>query len=597
MLCFSLFDGECMIRIEDLEKSFASRLLFSNVSFTLGKKERCALLGRNGSGKSTLLRMIVGDIELDKGEVITPKGYTMGYLRQHLSFSHPSIRAEVLSANTKAEPYEADALLCGLGFSPDHLTEPPEKFSGGYQLRIELAKTLLQKPDLLLLDEPTNYLDIVSIRFLERLLKHWQGECLIISHDRSFLDRVCTHCLGLHRGGIRKVEGGSDAYFSRIKEDENRQMRENENLRKQKAHLTKFVERFRYKASKAGQAQSRVKALEKLGEIEELEDETTLSFSFAEKTHPGKQIGSIKNISFKYQAPLIQDVTFDILKGDRIAIIGKNGCGKSTLLKLLSGELGPQRGHIKYSMNAEIGYFGQTNVEQMNPQWTIYDAIKLANPKLKDLEVRNIAAQMLFHKDDVHKTIEVLSGGEKARVLLGRILATECNLLLLDEPTNHLDIESVEALITALKQFRGAIVIVTHNEWILQALELEKIILCKEGMQLVHLGDYDTFLDTLGWGDDEPKKEKPKKQNSENRDALKSIRSQIRVLEKELSNREKEKDRLEKKLVELSSKEEVETVLEHSNSFEKLIAEIDSLYVSLELLYQEEEELKNSAHM
>jgi len=585
-----------MIRVENLEKSFGARELFSSVSFALGKKERCALLGRNGTGKSTLMKILVGDLESDGGSMVAPKEYTIGYLKQHLHFTKGSIREEVLSSNKKAEPYEADALLCGLGFSPQQLSDPPELFSGGYQLRVELAKTLLQKPDLLLLDEPTNYLDIVSIRFLERTLKHWPGECIIISHDRSFLDRVCTHCLGLHRGGIRKVAGGTDAYFSRIREDEQRQVRENENLKKQKAHLTKFVEKFRYKASKASQAQSKLKAIEKLGEIDELEDEVVLSFAFAEKNHPGKQITAIKNISFQYETPLIQDVSFDILKGERIAIVGKNGCGKSTLLRLLSGDLSAQKGHIKYSMNATIGYFGQTNVERLDPRWTIYDAIKRSNEKLKDLEVRQIAGQMLFHKNDVHKTIDVLSGGEKARVLLGRILASECNLLLLDEPTNHLDIESVEALIHALKSFAGSVVIVTHNEWILQALELDKIILCKEGEQLIHLGDYPTFLELVGWGDDEPKKEKPKKKESNSREELKAIRSQIRTLEKELPKLEKEKGKIEAQLVELAQVEDREELVKQSEKFEKLSAEIESLYTSLDLLYSEEDALRNSAH-
>lgn len=579
-----------MIRLEGISKTYGSRSLFTDVSFTLGKKERCALIGRNGTGKSTLCKILVGDVEADSGEIILPRGYTIGYLRQHLVFTHPTVREETLHAAPQREPHEADALLCGLGFTVEDLTRSPDEFSGGYQLRIELAKTLLQKPDLLLLDEPTNYLDIVSIRFLERVLKHWHGECIVISHDRSFLNRVCTHCLGLQRGSIRKVEGDTSAYFSRILEDEMRITRENENLKKQKAHLTKYVERFRFKASKASQAQSKLKALEKLGEIEDLADEHALSFSFSEAPHPGKQVAKVKNISFSYDVPLIRGVSFEIMKGERLAIVGKNGCGKSTMLKLLSKELTPSSGHISFSMNAQSGVFGQTNVERLDPEWTVLQAIGKANPVLKEQEVRLIAGQMLFHKDEAKKKIGVLSGGEKSRVLMGRVLATPSNILFLDEPTNHLDLESVEALLRAIHAFSGAVVLITHNEWILDAISFDKIIACREDGQHVHLGNYASFMEAIGWNDEQ--NTKPAKQHASGNDYAerKALRNKIQSLEKTITKKEKQRASLEAQLITLAEEEKHADILDVSAVLENVATEVETLYHELDALYIEQED-------
>lgn len=574
-----------MLSVTNVAKSFGGRELFDEITFTLTKKERCALLGRNGSGKSTLMKILASELEADAGEILVPQGYTIGYLRQHMSFSKASIREEVLLGRADAMPYEADTLLCGLGFTTGQLDDAPSSFSGGYQLRVELAKTLIGAPDLLLLDEPTNYLDIPSIRFLERTLHRWPGECIIISHDRSFLDRVCTHCMGLSRKRLKRQQGKTSEFFQALALEEESKRRENENIRKQKAHLTKYVERFRFKASKASQAQSKMKAIERLGQIDDLVDEVQLAFSFSEAPHPGKQILSVKNVCFSYDKPLIEKVSFDVLKGDRIAIIGKNGCGKTTLLRLLAQELAPAAGHLKYSMNATMGYFAQTNVSKLKPSETIYQAIKRANDRLKEQQVRDIAGQMLFSNEDIFKEIKVLSGGEKARVLLGQLIATPTNLLLLDEPTNHLDIESTEALLHAIERFTHAVIIVTHNEWILEAFKPDTIILCHEKGQTIHMGDYPSFLEKIGWDEEKPvKAPKPKKPKVGNEE-LKAKKKQIRLLEKEIAQLEGKKERINAEIL--------QHIEEGGGDFAKLSQSLHATEEKIERLFTQLEKAYN----
>lgn len=589
-----------MLFIENISKAFGGRELFSEVNVVLQPKERYALIGRNGSGKSTLLKIIAGLEQSDAGSVRLAKGVQMGYLAQHITLHATTVLDEVLHASPESPKHEAEALLCGLGFEEKQLNESPTLFSGGYQLRIELAKTLIKKPDILLLDEPTNYLDITSIRFLERFLKRWQGSMIIISHDQSFLDSICTHTMGLYRRQLRRFQGNCENYFHKIREEEENKRRENENIRKQKAHLTKFVERFRYKASKAGQAQSKLKAIEKLGEIEDLEDETTLSFAFHEKEHPGKQILSVKNLHFSYSnETLIRDVSFDLLKGETLAIIGKNGCGKSTFLRILSKELQPKQGHLKFSMNAQSGYFGQTNVQRLLESATILEEIRQSNPKLKDQEARNIAGQMLFSGEDMFKRIEVLSGGEKARVLLGKLVAKPTNLLLLDEPSNHLDIESTEALLHALNQFEGAKVIVTHNEWVLNKLNVNKILACFEKRQVLHLGDYASFQEKFSWDETstaQPKKKKMSKAQraqrvQERADQLRPIRQKIAQLEREIVQLEKKKKTLEESLLILYQTDDGDRIAEATKEFHVIEKQLNSTYQLLEESLEQEEEI------
>ena len=484
------------------------QVLFKDVSFTIGPKERCGLVGRNGSGKTTLLRLLASQETPDSGSITIPKGYRLGYLDQHIRFSKPTVLEEALlglPAEERESVYKAERILFGLGFSQDQLSTSVQNLSGGFHLRLHLAKVLLSEPDCLLLDEPTNYLDILSLRFLTRFLQSWRGELLIVSHDREFIDTATTHTLGIHRTGVKKVRGSTAEYFSTLLLEEQTHERTRLNLEKKRSHMQEFVDRLGAKASKAAQAQSRQKMITKIPALEALAAIEELDFHFHESPFFGATLLDAKEVTFGYaEAPLIKRFSLHIGKGERIGIIGKNGYGKSTLLRLLAGLEAPQTGSVSLSPNGSIGYFGQTNILRLSEKLTIEEEIRQANPALSYTEVKRICGLMMFSGSLSEKKIGVLSGGEKSRVLLGKIVAKPCTLLLLDEPTHHLDIESIEALMDALEAFSGSIVIVTHSELLLRRLDLTSLIVCHAERQQVCLGGYDLFLEKGGWEEEAP---------------------------------------------------------------------------------------------
>lgn len=529
-----------MIQADDLSLVYGGQVVLEEASFSIQKGERCALIGRNGSGKSTLFRLLAGEEEPDGGRIVMPKGYRLGILQQQIRFTQATVLEEAaLGLRDPNELYKIESLLFGLGFDKDSIDEPPEKLSGGYQLRVQLAKVLASEPDCLLLDEPTNYLDILSIRFLSKFLEQWKGEMILISHDLEFLDQATTHMMIIHRHQIEKIKGKSADLFHLIAEKEERHEVTRINLEKKKAHLEGFIERFGAKANKASQAQSKRKSLEKLPDLEKLKNLAHLDFSFHEVPFNGKKMLEASHLRFAYNAPLIEDVSLTIEKGDRIAIIGKNGYGKSTLLKLLSQELPPQNGTLNVSVATRMGYFGQTNIDRLSPKLRIEEEIADANPELNFTQVRSICGLMMFSGDLAKKSISVLSGGEKSRVLLGKIIAQPCNLLLLDEPTHHLDIESIEALIDAIEEFAGAVVIVTHSERILRRLPFNKLIICHKEKQELFSDTYDEFLAKVGWQEEEKKvpekvKLSPPAPKKSNKGAIKKCEDQIIQLEESL---------------------------------------------------------------
>lgn len=498
-----------MIQVDGLSLAYHGEPLFEDASFSIQPKERCALVGRNGAGKSSLFRMLIGKETPDKGTIARRKNYTIGTLDQHIVFTRPTLIEEAalgLRPEEKECVYKAETILFGLGFKEEDLERSPKEFSGGYQLRLHLAKVLVGEPDCLLLDEPTNYLDIISIRWFTNFLQDWQGEFVLISHDREFLDRVSTHTMGIHRKKVSKVKGNTIDFFEQVMQREEIYEKTRQNLEKKREHLQGFIDRFGAKASKAVQAQSKQKMLSRIPVLENLKNFYHLDFQFNEAFFPGKKMLDVNDISFSYQAssekPLIENFSLSVEKGERIAIIGKNGRGKSTILRLLAGELTPHTGTCKRSENLSIGYFGQTNIDRLHPKHSIEEEISLANPKLNLTQVKGICGLMMFSGDKSNKVNGVLSGGEKSRVLLGKIIASPCNLLLLDEPTHHLDMESIEALIDAIEDFEGAVIMVTHSELILKRMALDKIVLCHEGAQELYLGTYEEFLDENGWDED-----------------------------------------------------------------------------------------------
>ncbi len=575
-----------MIQFVDVFLSFAGKILFENVSFALQPSEKCALLGRNGSGKSTLFRLIAGELEPDGGSISMPKGYRVGYLQQHIRFSQPTLVQEASLGVAPHELYQVEKILFGLGFTQKDLDASPDSFSGGFQLRLHLAKVLASFPDCLLLDEPTNYLDIVSIRWLSQFLMRWKGALIMISHDREFLDQICHSTMGLHRQKIRKFQGNTSHYYEKIVIEEEVYEKTRLKFEKKRLKTEEFIDRFGAKATKAGQAQAKLKMLMREPSLEKLNQIASLSFSFREACFFGKKMLEAKHLEFSYtENPLIQDVSLEIGKKERIAIIGKNGRGKSTLLQLLGGFLAPLKGSLKMADAVNIGYFGQTNIDRLNAVNTIEEEIAIGNPLLSRTEVKAIAGLMMFSGDDALKPISVLSGGEKSRVLLGKILAKPCNLLLLDEPTHHLDIESIEALLEALEEFEGSLIIVTHSELILRRLNLHQIVVCEAQKQRVFLGNYDEFLEKIGWEEEVKKEEvilKPELPHRGSKSLKKSsAEKKIQACEQEIRLLEEAQ---EKDLLLLSDKSRFQEI---SRSMSLRQEKIDSLHQELDALYHE----------
>ncbi len=578
-----------MIQADQIFLKYGAQTVLEGASFSIQKGERCGLIGRNGSGKSTLFRLIGGEEVPDRGTIVMPRGYRLGILRQQIRFTQPTVLEEAALGLPEGEGlYKVESILFGLGFNEESIDGPLDNLSGGYQLRVQLAKVLASEPDCLLLDEPTNYLDILSIRFLSKFLQQWKGEMILISHDLQFLDEATTHMMAVHRHKIHKIKGKSTDVFHLIAEEEEHHEISRQNLQKKKAHLQEYIDRFGAKASKATQAQSKQKMLERLPDLEKLKNLAHLDFAFHEVPFMGKKMLDCAHLKFSYSdSPLIDDFSLTIEKGDRIAIIGKNGYGKSTLLKLLTQELTPQDGILTLSQATRIGYFGQTHIDRLNPTLTIEDEISSANPLLNFTQVRGLCGLMMFSGDLAKKPISILSGGEKSRVLLAKIIARPCNLLLLDEPTHHLDIESIEALIDAIEEFGGSVVIVTHSEWILRRLAFNKLIICHKEKQELFSGTYDEFLTCRGW-QEEGKKAAPEKiKPVPPAPPKKSFKGEIKKCEDQIMALEENLKKNNEKLVAISqtgNREEIRKLAALIEQDQKLI---DELYQRLEKLYSE----------
>lgn len=556
-----------MIQVTGLAKSYGTQQLFTDLNFTLGKGERIGLVGRNGAGKSTLLKVLLGEELADGGEITIPARYRVATLKQHLSFTEPTVLEEAclaLPEEQKFDNYRAEKILMGLGFTQKDFTRPPGEFSGGMQIRLNLTKVLLQDPDCLFLDEPTNYLDIVGMRWLSGFLRNFRGELILITHDRGFMDSVTTHTMGLWRQKLVKVPGGTDKFYQKLADEEDVYEKTRANQEKKRKELEDFVDRFKAKASKAAQAQSRVKMLEKMPELSELARVETLDFSFNHQECPGKVILEVNDLSFGWEEgkPLFRDLSFAIQRGDKVAVIGKNGKGKSTLLNVLAGELTPWTGNRRSHPSLLLGHFGQTNIQRLHLNHTIEEEIMAANPDLPLQRVRSICGVMMFQGDLAKKKISVLSGGERSRVLLGKILARPTNLLLLDEPSNHLDQESVQALLEELKVYPGAVIVVTHSEAFVRELAQRLIVFSDDRAEWV-LGSYEDFLKRGGWGDEDvPRPVQPIKRDrneikrmrseiiQERSKVLSPLKKKIELLEQTIDKSEKRANEIENQLIE-----------------------------------------------
>jgi ATP-binding cassette subfamily F protein 3 len=495
-----------MITVKDLAIAFSGKSLFESVNFVINPDDKIGLMGRNGSGKSSFFRCLLNDLDPDDGSIHIPNGYRIGHLAQHIAFEHTMVIDEVCSVLTEERQYEGwkgESILMGLGFSIEDMLEDPREFSGGEQVKIQLAKLLLAEPNMLLLDEPTNYLDIHSVRWLKSFLMKWDGAIILITHDRDFMDSIINNTLHIHRGKIKKIPGTTKESYEQIAIEEEHYEKTRQNMEKQREKTEAWIRRFKAKASMAKRVQSRVKLLEKQDQQEKLAEIASLDFAFNEA--PNIQRGNlvvIDKLSFSYDKnPLIPEVSLNLAPDDRVCVIGRNGKGKSTLLKLLVGELEPLSGSVELHDKTAIGYFGQMNIERLNPADTVYEAMQDEAPNASQTNVRQVCAHMLFPGHLANKKISVLSGGEKSRVMLGKILLQQTNLLLLDEPTNHLDLDACESLLDAISCFSGAIVMVTHSEYFLHHVATKLVVFDSDTISVFD-GSYADFLKNVGWSDE-----------------------------------------------------------------------------------------------
>lgn len=495
-----------MVNIKDLSIEFGANVLFEDVNFSINPGERIGLIGRNGAGKSTFFSLLLGKTQPSHGSVEIPDYYTVGHLEQHFHFTHSTVVDEVcsvLSIDRESEAWKGDMILMGLGFSFEQMQQDPKELSGGYQVKVNLAKMLLLESNLLLLDEPTNYLDIYSIRWLTDFLRKWPGELILITHDRAFLESVITHTLIIHRGGFRKVVGKPAKIKEQIAQEEEIYEKHRVAMEKERKETEEWIRKFGAKASMASRAKSMQRMLERQAVRAKLPPVPVLDFKFQSAIYDTKDKPIVvKDLSFGYTDDklIINNFSISVEKGDKICIIGKNGNGKSTLLQLIAGFLTPKSGDVKTHDKVLSGYFGQTNVERLNKKNKIWEEIQEADGSADYGTVRRICAYMMFPGDLAEKPISVLSGGEKSRVLLGKILLSKVNMLFLDEPTNHFDIESSDALLDAIKEFDGGLMMVTHDERFLHEVA-NKLIVFDGGKIFTFHGNYQKFLDEIGWAE------------------------------------------------------------------------------------------------
>ena len=602
-----------MLNIESVSKQFGTQSLLDNTGFQINSGERVGLVGRNGHGKTTLLNMISGKDHPDEGNILHPSGYKLGFLSQKIEFSKSRIIDEAMLGlldHEKDHYWKAEKILAGLGFSQDDMTKSPEMFSGGFQVRLNLAKILVSDPDLLILDEPTNYLDITSIRWISKFLVAWPREVLLVTHDRSFMDRVVTHIAGIHRQKIKKIKGDTSKYYLQIAQDEQVWEKTRQNEEKKTKEIEVFISKFRAKARLASMVQSRIKTLAKAQTKDKLQKLKNLEFSFNDLEFAGKQVFNIENISFGWDQDktLIKNFSLTVYPEDRIGVIGKNGKGKTTLLKLLSGNLLSCAGTIKINPGVEQGYFEQTNVQSLNDNFTVEDELLLSLPDSDRQTVRNICGAMMFEKDAALKKISMLSGGEKSRVMLGKMLMTPLNLLLLDEPSNHLDMESCDSLVCALDNFAGAVIMVTHNEMFLHSLANRLVVFKNSGLEVFE-GSYHEFLEKQGWEDEEKsigrkikisslsKKEiRQKKSEIINKKSkeINPVKQKIGKIENSIDKNEKLLNDINDKLLKASLDQNGSTIQELSKELSKLEKVNEVLFDDLEIQMDKFEKIEQT---
>lgn len=615
-----------MLNIHNLTVSFSGENLFEGITFRLNAGDRVGLIGKNGAGKSTMLKVLSGEIAPDGGSIATEKNLRIGFLKQDLDFESgktvleesyqafteiKSIESQLDKINNElatrtdyeSESYndlieklselthqydilggynyqgQAEKVLLGLGFKPEDFDRYTETFSGGWRMRIELAKLLLQNNDVLLLDEPTNHLDIESILWLEGFLNNFPGAVVLVSHDKTFLDNVTNRTIEISLGKIYDYNKPYSQYLVLREEVRTNQLAAQKNQAKMIEDTEKLINKFRAKANKASMAQSLIKKLDKIERIEvDEEDNAVMNISFPISVNPGKVVLEIENFTKAFDDKIIlQNLNLNIERGDKVAFVGQNGEGKSTLIKGVLNEFDYQ-GTIKPGHNVQIGYFAQNQADYLDGEKTIVDTMIDAADDSNRAKVRDMLGAFLFRGDDVEKKVKVLSGGERNRLALCLMLLKPINVLLMDEPTNHLDIASKNVLKKALKKFEGTLVIVSHDRDFLEGLT-DKVYEFKNRTIKEYLGDINYFLEERKMADmrafeseqknrqklkEQPTDEKKTKMSYEQQKALKSLQNKLSKLETQISDLEKKIEKSDKELA-----QNYETLMNDTQWFSK----------------------------
>ncbi len=597
-----------MIQIQDLSYSIGGRMLMTDIDWTVRPGKRSALIGPNGAGKTTLLRLIIGELQPDKGKISRPREYHIGYLPQEeIEVEGGSVLETALAGHRKIAELErkieethhaldassdnqakllkrlgdlehqyealggyrlessAKTILSGLGFTASDFLRPLSELSGGWRMRVYLARLLLQNPDLLLLDEPTNHLDLPSLEWLEQFLLHFPGSVILVSHDRFFIDRLAHDVYELDLGKLERYAGNYHFFESEKEKRIQLRRKKMEALKAERERQERFIERFRAKNTKASQVQSRIKRLEKMERIEILPPPRRINFQLSVEVKSFKEVLLIDDMSFRYEERwVLRDVRLIISRKERVALVGANGAGKTTLTRLIVNQLSPQRGSITLGKRTSVGYYAQHQLDMLDPEKTVHDEVFSSATADHIPRIRDVLGAFQFSGDEVFKRIKVLSGGEKARVSLAKILLSPVNFLIMDEPTNHLDLHSVEALEQALEIYEGTLLLISHDRYFLDKI-VSRIIELKEGRLTEYLGNYSDYLikresEPIEIGEIVPKERsqpagwKTKEQRRLEAEARQAISRERNRLEEAIAHNEEEIDRMETRMREIEEK-------------------------------------------